>query len=101
MAKLNIEHTVTSKTKVSNELFDMVKSVIETIYPSIEEENIAITKARISFKKELDCLLAKSYKIGMKIHAKQADKKDTTMYQISPEMPIPIITAQTTEAINM
>lgn len=77
---MKIKHSVETEDEEVSLLYDMVTSICLAPYPTVEEQNAAIIAGKIAFKKALDELVLKSFKVGCKIGKKKADVTDATMY---------------------
>ncbi len=90
--RVKVKHIVKSDTKYCEELFNIAvdgyKTVVATVYSSVEAESAALNLVKTAFKAELDAALCDAYKIGTKIGVKKSDKADTVMYSDTPTVAV-------------
>jgi hypothetical protein len=77
---MKIKHSVETDDREAGELYNMVTGLCLAIYPTVEEQDMAIIAGQHAFKQELDKLILKAFDVGFKIGDNTANIKDAAMY---------------------
>lgn len=62
---MKIKSTVVTDDMEVSMLYDMVSSICLVVYPSVEEQALAVLEGKLHFKKALDELLSMALEKGM------------------------------------
>jgi len=87
-SKIKVKHIVVANTLAVDSMFNAIVAAVKLPYTSLEQEAAGIAAAKVTFEKEIACIVAQAFRTGKKIGSFKADSKDTSMYVDTTSTPI-------------